>query len=267
MKTPTTRGRCIDKRDDQITIRNEAGNHVVSVSREDREKIKVGDVVELRDGQTIVLTPNRKGSSRWLERTLNPRRVRGLQIRSQVESEIRAFFLARQFHETRTPLLVPCPGMEPHIRPFRVEGANSRAYLPTSPEFAMKRLLVGGLERIFQICPSFRDEPASVTHHPEFTMLEWYRAYADYEEIMGDVESLMETLAIKIHGRPVIRYQGREISVKTSWPRLRVRDLFKEHVGVDLVKSDTAEKLAAECSRLGLDALEKDRTFVANSMG
>jgi lysyl-tRNA synthetase class 2 len=136
--------------------------------------------------------------------------------------------------------------MEIHIRPFELK---TGAFLPTSPEFAMKRLLVGGLEKIFQICPSFRYEPNSTTHHPEFTMLEWYRAYAGMEAIQEDTEKLVEALAIRIHGEPVIGFGDREISVKTPWPRLRVRDLFGE-LGVDLVAADTVEKLAAECRRL-----------------
>jgi lysyl-tRNA synthetase class 2 len=153
--------------------------------------------------------------------------------------------------------------MEPHIRPFEVvpashEDKNRHAFLPTSPEFAMKRLLVGGLEKIFQICPAFRDEPHSVTHHPEFTMLEWYRAYAGYEDIMRDTEELFESLAMKIHGRPVILWsnqgQVQEISVKAPWPKLRVRDLFQDLVSVDLVKCSDAASLARECKRLGLPA-------------
>src|SRR5690606_25202575 len=115
----------------------------------------------------------------WLRRTLDPKRLHATRVRAEVERGIREFFLDRDFLETRTPLLVPCPGMEIHIRPFEVKQGG---FLPTSPEFAMKRLLVGGLEKIFQICPSFRLEPNSATHHPEFTMLEWYRAYAGLEE-------------------------------------------------------------------------------------
>jgi lysyl-tRNA synthetase class 2 len=122
----------------------------------------------------------------------------------------------------------------------------------------MKRLLAGGLERIFQICPAFRDEPEATTHRPEFTMLEWYRAHAGYEDIMRDTEELIERLARKIHGRPEIRYQGRTISVATPWPRLRVRDLFAEHAGVDLVRASTPESLAAECRRLGLQSSPDD---------
>jgi elongation factor P--(R)-beta-lysine ligase len=145
--------------------------------------------------------------------------------------------------------------MEPHIRPFTIQGSpnsKSELFLPTSPEFAMKRLLVGGLEKIFQICPAFRDEPNSVTHHPEFTMLEWYRAYASYEEIMKDTEELFEYLAIKLFGKPSLHFQGKEISVKTPWPRFQVRDLFREYVGIDLVAQSQASMLAKECIRLGI---------------
>jgi lysyl-tRNA synthetase class 2 len=121
----------------------------------------------------------------------------------------------------------------------------------------MKRLLVGGLERIFQLSPAFRMEPRSSTHHPEFTMLEWYRAYAGYEDIMRDTEELFASLATAVHGRPVIRYQGREISVAPPWPRLRIRDLFAE-AGIDLVRESTPERLAAHCRRLGLGANPED---------
>ena len=110
----------------------------------------------------------------WKDRIQNPRRLRAMKIRSQIETGIRQFFLSKGFLETKTPLLVPCPGMETHIRPFRVASTRepkNEVFLPTSPEFAMKRLLVGGLERIFQMSTAFRDEPRSITHRPEFTLL------------------------------------------------------------------------------------------------
>jgi lysyl-tRNA synthetase class 2 len=215
-------------------------------------------------GKARVLTSNLSPEKKhhWMDRTLDPRRLRALDIRTRVEGGIRAFFAKRGFRETRTPLLVPSPGMEPHIRPFQAirPAANpeapapklARAFLPTSPEFAMKRLLVGGLERIFQICPAFRDEPEASTHRPEFTMLEWYRAYAGYEDIMKDTEELIAELATAIHGRPELTFAGRAISVATPWPRLRVRDLFMEHAGVDLVRSNDSASLARECARLGV---------------
>lgn len=239
----------------RATLLTERGPLKLKVNGGDR--FKVGDIVEVRMGKARILTPNRSPGQRvtWAERILDPRRRRNTAIRAKVEQGIREFFSKRDFLETRTPLLVPCPGMEPHIRPFSVQGG---AYLPTSPEFAMKRLLVGGLERIFQICPSFRQEPLSRTHHPEFTMLEWYRAYAGYDDIMRDTEELFAHLARAIHGREVITHQGREISLAPPWPRLRVRDLFQEHASLDLVAAHGVERMRIECTRLGLQWSDGD---------
>ncbi len=183
------------------------------------------------------------------QRITDPRRLRAMKVRAAVEQEVRAFFTGREFTETRTPLLVPCPGMETHIRPI---STSRGSYLPTSPEFSMKKLLVGGLERIFQICPAFRDEPHSAHHSPEFTLLEWYRAHSGYEEVMRDTEELIAGLAVSLLGKPFIHHQGRKIDVSTPWPRLKVRDLFLEQ-GVDLIRSASPEAMRAECIRLGLD--------------
>jgi elongation factor P--(R)-beta-lysine ligase len=245
---------------DNLTLRNMHGDHVVAIPA---PRCALGDIVEIREGTLRVLTPNRKGGeTAWMKRVLDPRRRHATEVRSQVETGIREFFGTRGFLETRTPLLAPSPGMEPHIRPFQIRpfsrevgpqgGPERAAFLPTSPEFAMKRLLAGGLERIFQLSPAFRDEPESLTHLPEFTMLEWYRAYAGYEEIMRDLEELIEFLALKIHGKPMIPWQGTEISVAAPWSRQSIRDLFRLHTAIDLVACPDAADLARECLRLGL---------------
>jgi lysyl-tRNA synthetase class 2 len=243
----------------ELTLRShaETKTHFVSPSHE----IRVGDIVEIsfdedsERGVAKVLTQTlRPGPSRFMDRVLDPRRLHATRVRTKVEEGIREFFRSREFFETRTPLLVPSPGMEIHIRPFRLE---TGAYLPTSPEFAMKRLLVGGLEKIFQLSTSFRYEPKSTTHHPEFTMLEWYRAYGGISDIQSDTESLVEELAIKIHGKPFIYYQGKSISVERPWPRLRVRDLFQA-LGVDLVAANSAKALADHCQRLGISSTSWD---------
>jgi len=266
--TEVIRGRIVHIEPEHLFIHNERGRFRVAIHRgegnlalqsgvDTAPEVSIGDIVEIKNGVSVTLTPNRtsKKTSHWLSRTLDPRRLRGVDIRSQVENGIREFFTSQGFRETKTPLLVPCPGMEPHIRPFSIKSTYLKenvGYIPTSPEFAMKRLLVGGLEKIFQICPAFRDEPQSVTHRPEFTILEWYRAYAGYEDIMKDTEELFEFLALKIFKKPSFFFQGQEISVKTPWPRLKIRDLFKDMVGVDLVQASTPELLAKECIRLGL---------------
>lgn len=256
------KGRIVQIESNKVYLKTQTGICEAIINSTD--SVLLGDIIEIDDQipHTLVSnrTPNR--SSMWGERTLSPRKLHCMEIRSKVENGIREFFLNKDFKETRTPLLVPCPGMETHIRPFQVKKLNenkSQYYLPTSPEFAMKRLLVGGLEKIFQICPAFRDEPNSPTHRPEFTILEWYRAYANDHHIMEDVENLFEFLAYKIFSKPSILYQGKEISVKKPWPRLKVRDLFLEKTGIDLVKNSETHHLISHCKRLGILIGENDQ--------
>lgn len=267
-ENPNLHGRCVAIEGQNILLRRFAPGSTLaetrSVAVSNGSEIGLGDIIEIQNGRAKILTRNTSGKSgtRWSERTLEPRRLKALKTRQIVESEIRDFFLKQNFLETKTPLLVSSPGMEPHIRPFTVERpehyGSGITYLPTSPEFSMKKLLVGGLERIFQISSAFREEPNSVTHSPEFTILEWYRAYASYEQIMEDTEKLFESIAIKLFGKPTLLYQGKEISVKTPWPRLKVRDLFVNYAEVDLVRSNSRDALASECKRLGLRFQESE---------
>ena len=253
-----TQGRIIEIQQNSIVLQNISGKHSVSLNPKVIHEVhpQIGDIAEAQTPSyfkilTPTLTPQK---NKWMSHVLNPKRLHGTQVRHKVENAIREFFLNQNFIETKTPLLVPCPGMEIHIRPYEIKQGG---YLPTSPEFAMKRLLVGGLEKIFQITKSFRYEPVSTTHHPEFTMLEWYRAYSDYEQIMRDTEELFEFLALKLFGKPEITYQEQTISVKTPWPRLKIRDLFLS-LGVDLVKCANTELMHAECKRLGLQTAPQD---------
>lgn len=248
----------------RVYIQTRLGVKEVILSQAPEGTIKVGDVVEAVQGKLKLLTPNLKGTTQFHQHVRDPRRVQALKTRQQVENGIREFFTDRDFLETRTPLLVPCPGMEPHIRPFKLSGSqafHAPVFLPTSPEFAMKKLLVGGLERIFQICPAFRDEPRSVTHLPEFTLLEWYRAFATYEDIMKDVESLVYELVKKVHQKDGIEFQGKEILFTPPWPRLRVRDLFQEFAEIELTENQSPEQLAQHCSRLGLKCDPKKESW------
>lgn len=238
------RGRCIRITPETWTLLDTEGQaHVFPFE----EGMKLGDlVIRSPQGASRVLRSAKDPSRlRWTERIGHARRRRGLETRARILRETRAHFDAEGFLEVRTPALVPCPGMEPHIRPIRV---NAEVALPTSPEFAMKKLLVGGLPRIYQIGPAFRDEPRSPQHSPEFTMLEFYRAFAGEEECLRDVELWIETLARRIHGAPHIPYQGRTLDVSAPWPRLTVRELFLKHAEVDLERAD----LKKECARLGL---------------
>lgn len=250
-------GRLVQKNGSYWTILNITGTTRCFIKNSENflHLIKLGDLIAVTNEIPVVLTKNfhLNRSDFRIQKILDPRRQKALKIRSQIEQGIRSYFQSLGFLETRTPLLVPSPGMEPHIKPFKI--AESSFFLPTSPEFAMKRLLVAGLEKIFQICPAFRDEPHSLTHSPEFTMLEWYRAYADETHIMQDTESMIESLAKQLlGGRSEIKFQGQEISVTPPWPRLRIRDLFLKEVGIDLAQMKNSTLLAHECRRLGIPA-------------
>lgn len=134
----------------------------------------------------------------WQKLRENPDLMKTYLMRETVIDAIRAFFKGQGFNEVETPLMVRAPGMEPYLEVFETElmdhdGAKHRAFLTTSPEYAMKKLLVAGLPKIFQICKSFRngEDLRSSTHNPEFTILEWYRANASYFDIMADCEEML----------------------------------------------------------------------------
>jgi lysyl-tRNA synthetase class 2 len=241
---PPSRGRVVAIEDDALLLHGEPGLARVALTAP--SDARPGDLVVVEEGRAVVVTRGRGADPGARQRrTLDPRRLRAMEIRARVEDGIRGFFRGRGFREVHTNVMVPSPGMEPHIKPFR---AGDGAFLHTSPEFAMKRLLAGGLERIFQMAPVFRDEPDAPAHRREFTMLEWYRAWAGLEDIAVDTEELVARLATAIHGRPAIPHPGGEIDVSLPWPRLTVRALFAEHAGVDLGRDD----LAAACARHGL---------------
>lgn len=158
-------------------------------------------------------------------------------LRAHITRLVRQFFFENGFIETDTPSFVLSPGMEPHIRPFRVEG--TRAFLHTSPEFAMKKILATGeASKIFQVCKVFRSEPFSQTHHPEFTMLEWYRTNAGYEQIMNDVEALFAFVARGIQSA---------LPVQQPWLRLSIAECFLKFAEIDLVAVQSEQKFFEAC--------------------
>ena len=160
-----------------------------------------------------------------------------LQARMEIIREIRAFFDEQGFWEVETPVLQVCPVMDTHIHAFRVE--NDGRYLHTSPEFAMKKLMVAGVPKLYQICPVFRRDPETRLHSPEFTMIEWYRAPGDYRDIMKDCENLLRSLNVK-----ELRYEDKICDPFQEWQRLSVVEAFKTYAGMDL--DDDLKKSAKE---------------------
>lgn len=174
----------------------------------------------------------------WWHPDALARRRANLRVRACVLAAIRGFFAAQDFVEVETPALQISPGLEPHLHAFAVSvrepgGARRQRYLHTSPEFAMKKLLAAGEPRIFQLARVFRDAERSATHHPEFTMLEWYRAGADYRALMADCEALLVACA-DAAGCAALRWQGRASDPRGAWQHLTVAEAFARHAGIDL---------------------------------
>jgi lysyl-tRNA synthetase class 2 len=166
------------------------------------------------------------------------KRRRHLEARQRVIAAIRAFFHAHGFVEVDTPALQVSPGLEPHLQAFVTEliepGEGKRPrYLHTSPEFAMKKLLVAGVPRLFQLAHCFRNGERGRTHHPEFTMLEWYRAGAGYEALMEDCAALLRA-ALAAAGRPHFAWEGRSADPAAPWQNLTVAEAFERYCRIDL---------------------------------
>jgi elongation factor P--(R)-beta-lysine ligase len=175
----------------------------------------------------------------WRPDRLAARRDK-LTARGRVLAAIREFFAAAGYVEVETPALQISPGLEPHLKAFATtlhDPRDSSArpfYLHTSPEFAMKKLLAGGLPRIWQLAHVFRDGERGATHHPEFVMLEWYRAAAGYRDLMHECEALLRRVQTAA-GEPAFRWQGRSADANGSWQRLTVAQAFERYAGIDLL--------------------------------
>jgi lysyl-tRNA synthetase class 2 len=173
---------------------------------------------------------------------MRPERIRNARARARLSAEVRRFLGGLGYEEVETPCLVASPGMEPHLDFFETAlvpeggGPVRRLWLHTSPEYAMKRLLAGGMSRIFQIARVFRNGELSATHNPEFTMLELYRAGTDHRGIMEDLERLVEACARALSpvGAPQARRAGRTVDLSAPFERLTVAEAFGRHAGIDL---------------------------------
>lgn len=153
-----------------------------------------------------------------------------LKARSRALQAIREYFGEQGFVETETPTFVPSPGLDPHVHSLAPVVRQGRTdYLITSPEFHMKRLLVGGMPRIYQVARCFRAEELGSWHEPEFTLLEWYRAFADWEEVAADTEEIVSRVFRTLRG--TLDYDGG--TVARPFLLLTVRDAFRQFADVD----------------------------------
>ena len=175
----------------------------------------------------------------WWHPTRFAERREKLEARARIAAGLRAHFAREGFVEVETPALQVSPGLEPHLFAFEtrlrgpVGSRETTRYLHTSPEFAMKKLLVAGVPRFFQLSHAFRNRERSSTHHPEFTMLEWYRAGADYRALMDDCEALLR-MALEASGRERLVWRGAECDARAPAERITVAQAFDRFAGRDV---------------------------------
>jgi lysyl-tRNA synthetase class 2 len=167
---------------------------------------------------------------RYLDLLMNEEARELFVLRAQVVTAVRRFLDEDGFVEVETPILQPRYGGA-FAKPFVTHSneLESDLYLRIATELYLKRLVVGGLERVYEIGKDFRNESVSYKHQPEFTMLEWYEAYADYRDTMARIEALVERVAIETLGTTRMTFKGAEIEVKAPWARLRFTDSLDEH--------------------------------------
>jgi lysyl-tRNA synthetase class 2 len=175
-------------------------------------------------------------------------------FRSALVAAIREFLQADDFIEVETPILQPLYGGAA-ARPFTTHynALGNEFYLRIADELYLKRLIVGGYERVFEISKDFRNEGMDRTHSPEFTMLEWYEAYSDYLVVLERLERLFQHIATTVLGGKIFVNNGHEIDLSTPWPRLTLRDAIRQFSGVDYVEHPDQASLLAAARAAGAD--------------
>jgi len=185
---------------------------------------------------------------------------RGLLLaRARIAAALREFFAAREFVEVETATLVISPGNETHVHAFATDwvtpaGTRERRYLRTSPEFACKKLLAGGERRIFEFARAFRNRERGALHHPEFTMLEWYRANEPYEVLIEDCAAVL-ALAAKAAGSKRFSFRDRTLDPFAAPERLTVAEAFARYAGIDLsalLPPESTDRFAAAAHAVGI---------------
>jgi lysyl-tRNA synthetase class 2 len=167
---------------------------------------------------------------RYLDLLVNEETRAEFELRTRIVAAVRRYLDAHGFLEVETPVLQPRYGgafAEPFVTHYNELDAD--VYLRIATELYLKRLIVGGLERVYELGKDFRNEGVSYKHAPEFTMVEWYEAYADYRDTMARIEELVETVALETIGTTEVTFRGHDVNLKAPWRRLKLLDALGEH--------------------------------------
>lgn len=192
---------------------------------------------------------------RYVDLIMNPEVRQVFEVRSKITAAIRDFLINKKgYFEVESPVLQPLYGGT-RARPFKTHHntLDSTFYLRISNELYLKRLIVGGFEKVFEIGHTFRNEGMDRNHNPEFTMLETMEAYADYNDNMNLIEEMFEYVALQVFGKTKLTYQGKTLEFKAPWERVKLTDLFKKHTGLHFDEINTLEKATALAKKLGVE--------------
>ncbi|MBI3282506.1 lysine--tRNA ligase [Candidatus Curtissbacteria bacterium] len=195
---------------------------------------------------------NRK---RYLDLLINKGVKETFEARSQIVNAIRKFLIEQKdYWEVEEPVLQPLYGGT-RAKPFKTHhnALNHDLYLRISNELYLKRLIVGGFEKVFEIGHTFRNEGMDKNHNPEFTMLETMWAYADYQDNMDLVEEMFEYVALSVFKTTKLKYQNHLLEFKRPWERVKLAHLFKKYTGVKIEEIDTLEKVTKLAKKLGVE--------------
>lgn len=182
---------------------------------------------------------------RYLDLIVNEEAKSVFLKRSAIIREIRNFFTELGFVEVETPMMHPIVGGAT-AQPFTTHhnALDMPLYLRIAPELYLKRLVVGGIEKVFELNRNFRNEGVSTKHNPEFTMIEWYQAYADYNLFMDVIEKMITEIAQKVNGSKILEFNGNKIDLGKKWKRLTMINSLKEYAGIGPDQLATREKAA-----------------------
>jgi lysyl-tRNA synthetase class 2 len=204
--------------------------------------------------------PEKRYRQRYIDLIMNPD-VRDIFIkRSRIIQAMRTFFLSRDFLEVETPMMQPIPGGA-EATPFKTHhnALGMDLYLRIAPELYLKRLVVGGFERVFEINRNFRNEGVSTQHNPEFTMVEFYQAYATYEDLMDLTEQMFAQIAETVTGNTRVTYQENEIELGGAWKRISMFDALEQIGGVDPALFSDKDQLLEFAASQGITVTKTGR--------
>ncbi len=207
-----------------------------------------------------ITDPEKRYRQRYLDLIMNQDSREIFEKRSKIVSTLRHFLEEKGFMEVETPMMQPLPGGA-EATPFKTwhNALGMELFLRIAPELYLKRLVVGGFEKVFEINRNFRNEGVSTRHNPEFTMVEFYQAYADYHELMDMTEEMFSLIAEKVTGSTKVEYQGETIDFAKGWARIPMIESLSSVGGLDPALIDDTRALIDFASANKIEIAKKDR--------